>query len=147
MGGRRPTTREKIYIIFIKISVLLFYVIYSYTGLKSLLASDICQFPSEVFYNNRLKTHTTVDEEMGHFPLQPLCLYDMTNSKHYVDRTRSSYNIDEVDFVIQFCTMLATDISVWQSLIATDSGKPEKKEVKKILLLFRVCALIIILDF
>lgn len=91
--------------------------------------SAICQFPSEVFYNNRLRTHPTVDKEMKHFPLQPLCLYDMTNSKHYVDHTRSSYNLDEVDFVTQFCNMLATDISLWQSLIAAGSDKPEENSV------------------
>ena len=83
--------------------------------------SAICQFPSKAFYHNRLKTFSKVDQEMEHFPLQPLYLYDMANSRHYIDHGGSSFNIDEVNFVIQFCKMLATDISIWRSLIFEDS--------------------------
>ena len=91
--------------------------------------SAICQFPSEFFYGNRLKTHHLVDEEMAHFPLRPIVLYDMTQSKHYVDHTGSSFNGDEVSFVQQFCTMLATDIAVWNSLSVASSEQPEESSV------------------
>jgi senataxin len=94
--------------------------------------SAICQLPSKAFYKNRLKTHPTVDEDMEHFPLQPLYLYDIINSKQSVDHTYSSYNIEEVDFVIRFCKMLATDINVWKSLIAADSEEFKENSISNI---------------
>jgi superfamily I DNA and/or RNA helicase len=91
--------------------------------------SAICQFPSAFFYENRLNTHYSVDEEMAHFPLQPIVYYDMTQSKHDVDRSGSSFNIAEVNFIERFCKLLATDITVWESLVAASSEHHEESSI------------------
>lgn len=91
--------------------------------------SAICQFPSEFFYENRLKTHYSVDEDMANFPLQPIVFYDMTQSKHCLDHGRSSFNIGEASFIQKFCTMLATDTTVWNSLVAESSEQSNESPV------------------
>jgi senataxin len=85
--------------------------------------SELCQFPSNHFYDACLKTHVSVDQRMAHFPLQPLVVYDLIQSRHEVDANGSSFNTKEVYFIQYFCTMLATDVSIWQSLIAGSSAE------------------------
>lgn len=86
--------------------------------------SEICQFPNEYFYGNRLTTPRLVDIRVAHFPLKPLFFYDLMRSQHEIHHTRSSFNMDEVSCIGRFCTLLATDGKICRSLIAGVTPTP-----------------------
>lgn len=83
--------------------------------------SEICQFPNHKFYDRCLTTHSSVDERTNHFPLHPLIFYDLIQSRHEKDSVGSSFNMYEINVVQHFCKLLATDVTIWQSLISKNS--------------------------
>ncbi|CAF3823431.1 unnamed protein product [Rotaria sp. Silwood1] len=84
---------------------------------------EICRFPNQCFYGGRLITHSSVAQRMAHFPLRPYSVYDLIHGRHEMDEgTRSSYNMLEVACIQRFCTMLVTNVNIWQSLIGQNSA-------------------------
>jgi superfamily I DNA and/or RNA helicase len=81
------------------------------------MPSELCQFPSECFYENRLETHPLVDRRMKHFPLKPLICYDLVHGRNTMDITKSSFNSHEASCIQDFCTMLVTHVGIWRSLV------------------------------
>lgn len=67
---------------------------------------DICRFPSEYFYSDRLSTDDSVARKMRHFPLRSLFLYNVTNSNHEPDPAGSSFNPVEARYIQNFCQEL-----------------------------------------
>ncbi|CAF0735561.1 unnamed protein product [Adineta ricciae] len=80
---------------------------------------DICQFPSEYFYSNRLLPDSSVEEKMKDFPLKPLFAYNITNSSHQYDGAKSSFNVNEVQCIQNFCQNL---IAYFVSQSTSDSS-------------------------
>jgi hypothetical protein len=58
--------------------------------------SEICQFPNHKFY-------------------------DLIQSRHEKDSVGSAFNMYEINVVQHFCKLLATDVTIWQSLISKNS--------------------------
>ena len=67
---------------------------------------DICRFPSNYFYDQRLFTDPSVATGMRQFPLKPLFLYNLTRSEHQHDADLSSNNENEALLIQSFCQRL-----------------------------------------
>ncbi|CAF1063351.1 unnamed protein product, partial [Didymodactylos carnosus] len=78
---------------------------------------DICRFPSQLFYNNRLLTDPSIQQNYEHFPLKPLYYYNITLSKHTYDDASSAFNLTEEDIIRHFSTQL---VSYFYSLRTQD---------------------------
>jgi hypothetical protein len=72
---------------------------------------DICQFPGRRFYDGKLHTDLSVHRRIRNFTLQPLFLYNLTDSHDELDAAGSSFNIDEVKFIQKFCRRLVMHLA------------------------------------
>jgi senataxin len=81
---------------------------------------DICQFPSDYFYSERLQTDPTVATRMRHFTLKPLYVYNVT-SPHSRDEASSSCNEGEARLIRDFCGMLVAHLAQQPSPVSSDN--------------------------
>jgi len=89
---------------------------------------DICRFPSEYFYSDRLLTDGSVERRMRRFTLKPLYLYNMTNSPHSCDNARSSFNDGEARSIRAFCQLLIAHLAVQPTPVSSDSEDDEDED-------------------
>ncbi|CAF1447989.1 unnamed protein product, partial [Didymodactylos carnosus] len=82
---------------------------------------EICQWPSEFFYNNRLLTHPTIVTRLEEFPLKPLYFYNIAISQHEQDSASSSMNRTETSHIRKFCTHLILYLYNYEQLDQDDS--------------------------
>jgi senataxin len=87
---------------------------------------DICRFPSDCFYSNRLITDGSVARRMRHFTLQPLYLYNITTSQHTYDDASSSLNKDEAKLIQIFCQKLIAHLAEQPTPVSSDSEDSEE---------------------
>jgi len=69
--------------------------------------SEICSFPSRLFYNNRLGTDSKTDRR--NFPLIPYKVFDVKGTKECKKNARNIHNSRESDFVLKL-TSRCSDI-------------------------------------
>lgn len=81
---------------------------------------DICRFPSEYFYSDRLATDDSVRRRMKNFTLQPLFLYNITHSRHDCDPAGSSYNEGEARCIQNFCQSLIIHLAQQPNPVSND---------------------------
>ncbi|CAF3948183.1 unnamed protein product, partial [Adineta steineri] len=87
---------------------------------------DICRFPNEYFYSNRLITDGSVEARMRDFTLKPLYLYNITNSPHVYDSAKSSYNQGEAKCIQAFCNLLIAHLAEQPTSIFDNSNSDER---------------------
>ncbi len=89
---------------------------------------NICRFPSEYFYSNRLLTDDSVARRMRHFTLKPLYLYNITSSPHSHDDASSSFNEGEAKFIQAFCQKLIAHLTQQSTPASSDSEDDESDD-------------------
>ncbi|CAF3698007.1 unnamed protein product [Rotaria sordida] len=93
---------------------------------------DICRFPSEHFYDNRLLTDESVAKRMMYFTLKPLYLYNMIKSPHGYDNASSSFNEGEAKFIRYFCNLLIAHLALPPTPVFSDSEDDEEDDESSI---------------
>jgi senataxin len=88
---------------------------------------NICRFPSEYFYSNRLLTDGSVAKKMRHFTLEPLYLYNITGPLHVYDAANSSYNKGEAELIRDFCQKLIAHLAQ-QSTPASSASENDEDD-------------------
>ncbi|RWS09267.1 uncharacterized protein B4U79_14013 [Dinothrombium tinctorium] len=58
---------------------------------------EICSFPSKHFYNNKLKSHSSLQDRR--FPLRPYVVFDLKGTLHTQNNPKNIYNDSEAQFI------------------------------------------------